>query len=174
MFLIWILIFNGYKFVCLDLPLQLRHYKDKVHSRLKTAYRPSTTQVQMSAVVTLAMFCLFHAVSFPGVSIFTVLAFVKFLYDNQISVPTIKNYLSSIKSLFKLHNLHIVAFQSPWLWPHLVRTVFLRLFPSPYFHLPSFWRVNHTLNFPLHLFYKISFIFVFFCSPPNFKRGPGL
>jgi integrase len=153
-------------FVCLDPPPQLRHYKDKVHSRLKTAYRPSTTQAQRSAAVTLAMFCLFHDVPFPGVSIFTVLAFIEFLFDNHISVPTIKNYLSSIKSLFKLHNVYIISFQSlqvSMALASLSKNCIPKVISKPILSPSQFLAfINHTLNFPLHLFYKIAFIFGFF------------
>jgi hypothetical protein len=102
---------------------------------------------------------------------------VEFLFDNNISVPTIKNYLSSIKSLFKLYNVHIMAFQSPQVsmaLASLSKNCIPSVICKPIFSPSQFLAfINHTLNFPLHLFYIIAFIFVFFRSPPNFKRGPG-
>jgi hypothetical protein len=70
-------------------------------------------QAQRTAAVAMAVFCLNHDVSFPGVLVFTILAYIEFLFDNGISVPTIKNYVSSLKSMFNLHNIPNGAFESP-------------------------------------------------------------
>jgi integrase len=116
--------------------------------------------------VALAIFCLYHDVAFPGVSVFTVLAFIEFLNDNGISVPTIKNYISAVKSMFKLHNVACNAFDSPQislalmsLTKNSIPSSVVKPILSPHqFALI----INQTLRFPLHLFYKISFLFGFF------------
>jgi hypothetical protein len=130
------------------------------------AYRPSTTRAQKTAAVALAIFCLYHDVAFPGVSVFTILAFIEFLNDNGISVPTIKNYIFAVKSMFKLHNVSCNAFDSPQisfalmsLTKNSVPSSVVKPILSPHqFALI----INQTLRFPWHLFYKISFLFVFF------------
>jgi hypothetical protein len=90
-------------------------FETKVRDRLKAAYRPSTLKAHRQAVISLAMFTLYYDVSFPVISIFTLLSFIEFLLDNKLSVPTVKNYVSSIKSAFKTSNVPITAFESPQL-----------------------------------------------------------
>jgi hypothetical protein len=46
----------------------------------------------------LAMFCIFFDLEFPLVSEFTLLAFLEFLVESSLSVASIKNYFSAIKS----------------------------------------------------------------------------
>jgi hypothetical protein len=86
-------------------------FEAKVRDRLKAAYRPSTLQAHRHAVITLALFTLYYDVAFPVISVFTLLSFM----DNNLSVPTVNNYISSIKSAFKTTNVPISAFESPQL-----------------------------------------------------------
>jgi hypothetical protein len=145
---------------------QLRHYADRIGSRLKAAYRPSTTQTQRTAAVAMAVFCLYHDIPFPGVSVFTILAYIEFLFDNGISVPTIKNYVSALKSMFKLHNVSHGPFDSPQVSLALL-SLTKNTIPAP-INKPILAPhqfcslVNQTVRFPLHLFYKISFLFGYF------------
>jgi hypothetical protein len=79
---------------------------------LKQTYRPSTQCSQDHAAFFLALFCLFYDVQFPVVCIPVLLSFIEFLSDNHLSPPTVCNYISSIKSKFKLSGVSIIAFDS--------------------------------------------------------------
>jgi hypothetical protein len=70
---------------------------------------------QRLACTTLALFCLHHLLPFPRISLPTLLAFIEFLTFNSLSVPTIENYISSIKSHFNLAALSVSVFTSPQL-----------------------------------------------------------
>jgi hypothetical protein len=61
----------------------------------------------------LALFCVFSDVSFPIVSVYTILAFIEFLADSKLAAPTILNYISSAKSKLKLAWTSIASFESP-------------------------------------------------------------
>jgi integrase len=63
----------------------------------------------------LALFCLYNDLSFPGIHIYTLLSFMEFLLDSGLSIPTVKNYISSVKSSFKASNISIQVFESPQL-----------------------------------------------------------
>jgi hypothetical protein len=65
--------------------------------------------------ITLALFCLHFHIPFPNVSLPVLLSFLQFLTLNSLSVPTIKNYLSSIKSKFRQLGLPLSVFSSPQL-----------------------------------------------------------
>jgi hypothetical protein len=102
-------------FIFIGFPSVLGHYADRVRSRLYSAYRPSTLGAQKNAVSALAIFCLYYALQFPLITLHVLLSFIEFLLDSSLSVPTIKNYISAIKSSFKLHNVPIQPFLSPQL-----------------------------------------------------------
>jgi hypothetical protein len=80
--------------------VSLSHYADSVRARLQQAYRPSTQKSQDYSTFLLAIFALFYDVSFPSVSVPTILSFIEFLADNGYVAPTIRTYISSIKSKF--------------------------------------------------------------------------
>jgi hypothetical protein len=96
-----------------DLPPQLLQYAERINARLKAAFRPSTLQAHRHAVMALALFCLYNDLSFPGINIYTLLSFMEFLLDSGLSIPTVKNYISSVKSSFKVSNVSIQVFESP-------------------------------------------------------------
>jgi integrase len=114
----------------------------------------------------MAVFCLYHDIPFPGVSVFTILAYIEFLFDNGISVPTIKNYVSALKSLFKLHNVSHGPFDAPQVSLALLSLTKNTIPPpinKPILAPHQFCSlVNQTVGFPLHLFYKISLLFGYF------------
>jgi hypothetical protein len=56
-----------------------------------------------------------HCLSFPGIGILTLLSFMEFLLDSNLGVPTVKNYISSVKSAFKAASVSIEVFASPQL-----------------------------------------------------------
>jgi hypothetical protein len=97
------------------MPPQLQQYADRISARLKGAFRPSTLQAHRHAVMALSLFCLYNDRSFPGINIYTLLSFVEFLLDSNLSMPTVKNYVSSVKSAFKSSNVSIQVFDSPQL-----------------------------------------------------------
>jgi hypothetical protein len=80
---------------------------------LQQAYRPSTQKSQDYSTFLLAIFALFYDVSFPSVSVPTILSFIEFLADNGYAAPTIRTYISSIKSKFNSAGLSVSSFSSP-------------------------------------------------------------
>jgi hypothetical protein len=123
---------------------------------LKAAFCPSTLQGHRHAVMVLALFCLFHDVQFPGISIFTLLSFIEFLLDSNLSIPTVKNYVSSVKSAFKSSNISIEVFNSQQLslalaslnkaWRPAVSS-------KPVFSPSQFpVLISHCTRLPLHVF----------------------
>jgi hypothetical protein len=102
----YFLVFPGF-------PQQLTHFAAAVNNRISQAYRPSTHKAHHTACFTLALFCLYYDQLFPCISIQTLLSFIEFLNDNSISPPTIRNYISSIKTKFSSASIPITAFQSP-------------------------------------------------------------
>jgi hypothetical protein len=102
-------------FVFSGSPPQLSCYIPAVQRRLATSYQPSTLAAHRLACITLARFCHHHRLPFPSITISILLAFLEFLHSSSLSVPTIKNYISSIKARFQLAGLDV----SPFLSPHL-------------------------------------------------------
>jgi integrase len=106
---------------------------------------------------------LYYDVPFPVISIFTLLSFIEFLMDNNLSVPTVKNYISSIKSAFKTSNVSISAFESTqltlalsslsknWRPPISIKPV---ISPSQFSQI-----IHNARRLPLHQFYVVSFLF---------------
>jgi hypothetical protein len=90
-----------------DFPPQLRCFADRVNHRLKQAYRPCTQRAHLTAVIALASFCIYYDVAFPLIGIHTLLAFIEFLMSSDLAVPTVKNYISSIKTYFKCNGVNI-------------------------------------------------------------------
>jgi hypothetical protein len=81
----------------------------------------------------LALLCLYFRVSFSPLSLPTSLSFIHFLSLKSLQVPTIKNYISSIKSRF-CASLSCGVFDSPSL---LRRRMLLLLLPNLFFHVNS-------------------------------------
>jgi hypothetical protein len=94
-------------------PPQLKHFEQKVKDTLAQAYAVSTRKAQCNATMSLALFCMFFDVNFPKVSIHTLLSFIVFLAENKLAVATIRNYVSSIKTRFKVLSIPIEVFESP-------------------------------------------------------------
>jgi integrase len=93
------------------------------------------------------------------------LSFIEFLSDSSLSVPTIKNYISAIKSSFKLHNVPIQPFLSPQLTLTLaslnknwVPNLSLKPVISP-FQLTKI--IAYASKFPLNPIYNVAYIFGF-------------
>jgi hypothetical protein len=111
-----------------------------VRLRLQSAYRPSTQRAHHSATVALALFSIYYDVSFPLISIYTLLSFIEFLLSSNLSVPTVKNYISSIKSHFKANNVCVEVFSSH----HLTLAL-----SSLKLHTTSFHK-THIFTSPIH------------------------
>jgi site-specific recombinase XerD len=130
--------------------------------RLSQAYRPSTHSAHRTAVTALAMFCTYYDVSFPAIGIHTLLSFIEFLINSNLSVPTVKNYVSSIKSFFKANSLPSEVFISHHLTlalaslsknyspPTSIKLIFT---PQQFFQL-----IVASSHLPLHVIYKMAFI----------------
>jgi hypothetical protein len=61
------------------------------------------------------MFCDYLSLPFPSFYLPVLLSFLEFLYFNWPSVPTIKNYVSSIRSRFQASSISLAPFHSPHL-----------------------------------------------------------
>jgi hypothetical protein len=109
---IWIIVFNIglFSLYVTDFPHQLRSFAKRVRVRLSQAYRQATHSAHRTAVTALAMFCTYYDVSFPAIGKHTLLSFIKFLINSNLSVPTVKNYVSSIKSFFQSKLLTLASF----------------------------------------------------------------
>jgi hypothetical protein len=113
----------------------------------------------------LALFTLFYDLAFPNISIFTLLSFIEFLYDNALTVPTIKNYISSIKTKFSSSNVSVEVFNSPQC--SLTLSSLSKIYTPPISIKPVFSPqqlvrlVTHCAHLPLHTFYSAAFIFAY-------------
>jgi hypothetical protein len=132
---------------------------------LYSAYRPSTLGAHKNAVSALAIFCLYYDLQFPLITVHVLLTFIEFLLDSSLSVQTIKNYVSTIKSSFKLHNVPIAPFLSPQLTLTLaslnknwIPNLSLKPVISPV-HLASI--ISYSKKFPLNLIYNVAYLFGF-------------
>jgi integrase len=152
------LVFSGF-------PAQLAHFTAAVNHRLSQAYRPSTHQAHRTACVALALFTLFYDLAFPNISIFTLLSFIEFLNDNNLTVPTIKNYVSSIKTKFSSCNVSVEVFLSPQCTltlSSLSKNYSPPVSIKPVFTPQQFVRlVTQCARMPLHIFYSTAFIFAY-------------
>jgi hypothetical protein len=166
---IWIIVFNIglFSLYVTDFPPQLRSFAERVRVRLSQAYRPSTHSAHRTAVTALAMFCIYYDVSFPAIGIHTLLSFIEFLINSNLSVPTVKNYVSSIKSFFKANSLPSEVFLSHHLTlalasltknyspPTSIKLIFT---PQQLIFLQLIVSASHL---PLHVIYKMAFILGF-------------
>jgi hypothetical protein len=98
------------KFYFPEFPPQLQCFAERVRMRIQQAYRQSIQRAQHTATVALAAFCIYYDVSFPLVNIHTLLSFIEFRINSNLAVPTVKNYVSSIKSHFKSNGINIEVF----------------------------------------------------------------
>jgi hypothetical protein len=113
----------------------------------------------------LALFCLYYDVSFPAVHVFTLLSFLEFLIYSQLLVPTVRNYVTSIKSCFKLNNVSIHSFDSPQLTlalPSLSKNWVPNVSLKPVFTPSQFIQlIAQVSHLPLHLLCKNAFLLGF-------------
>jgi hypothetical protein len=99
-------IFNLY------LQISLHNYRG-LQRGCALGYNQLTAQrAHHSATVALALFCVYYDVPFPLINIHTLLSFIEFLLCSNLSVPTVKNYVCSIKSHFKANNVCVEVFSS--------------------------------------------------------------
>jgi hypothetical protein len=108
--------------------------------------------------------CLHFHNPFPNVSLLVLLSFLQFLSVTSLSVPTIKNYLSSIKSKFQQVSLPLSNFSSPQL--SLFITSLEKNSPTVLSHKPisplrSSYLLLLTSSLPLHALYRAAFSLVF-------------
>jgi hypothetical protein len=100
-------------------------------------------------------------------TIHTLLSFIEFLLYSNLSVPTVKNYITSVTSFFKSNSISVEVFASHHLTMALSSLnknysppISLKLIFSPYKFLHL---IISTSQLPLHIFYKLAFILVFLC-----------
>jgi integrase len=115
--------------------------------------------------VALASFCTYYDVVFPAISIHTLLSFIEFLLSSSLSVPTVKNYITSVKSFFKANGVSVEVFSSHHLTLAL-SSLNKNYSPSsslkPIFSPQQFLHLIIASNqLPLHLFYQMGFILGF-------------
>jgi hypothetical protein len=100
------------------------------------------------------------------VTVQTVLSFIEFLVASNLAIPTIKNYITSIKSHFKANSVSVEVFGSHHLTLAL-SSLSKNYSPStsikPIFSPLQFIQlINSTVHLPLHILYKMAFILGFF------------
>jgi integrase len=111
------------------------------------------------------MFCTYYDVCFPAIGIHTLLSFIEFLINSNLSVPTVKNYVTSIKSFFKANSLPSEVFLSHHLTlalasltknyspPTSIKLIFT---PQQFLQL-----IVSSAHLPLHVIYRMAFILGF-------------
>jgi integrase len=93
------------------------------------------------------------------------LSFIEFVYDNALTVPTIKNYISSIKTKFSSSSVSVEVFNSPQC--SLTLSSLSKNYTPPISIKPVFSPqqlvrlVTHCASLPLHTFYSAAFIFAY-------------
>jgi integrase len=111
----------------------------------------------------LASFCIYYDVAFPLIGIHTLLAFIEFLISSDLAVPTVKNYVSSIKTYFKCNGVNIEVFNSHQLaltLSSLTKNYSPPVSLKPIFSPQQFVQlIKFSNQLPLHNLYKIAFIF---------------
>ena len=85
----------------------------KAQLRLHLAFRNSTAAAYSTKFRVLIAFCIFANISLTKVATNHILAFLKFLVFNQVSISSITNYLSAIKAKVVIYDLIVSAFQNP-------------------------------------------------------------
>jgi hypothetical protein len=102
-------------------------------------------------------------VAFPLIGIHTLLAFIEFLIASDLAVPTVKNYVSSVKTYFKSNGVNIEVFNSHQLaltLASLSKNYSPPVSLKPIFSPQQFLQlINFSNLLPLHKLYKIAFIF---------------
>jgi integrase len=113
----------------------------------------------------LALFCLYNDLSFPGIGILTLLSFMEFLLDSNLGVPTVKNYISSVKSAFKAASVSIEVFDSPQLalaLSSLTKSWRPQVSAKPVLSPQQFSNlISHCSRLPLHIFYVNAYLLGF-------------
>jgi integrase len=146
-------------------PPQLKHFEQKVKDTLAQAHAVSTRKAQCNAVFTLALFCMFFDVNFPKISIHTLLSFIVFLADNKLAVATVRNYVSSIKTRFKVLSISVEIFESPHVTLMFTSLSKSQVVTAPYkpnFSPTQFVSLaNRVLMLPLGPLYHTAFVFAF-------------
>jgi hypothetical protein len=112
-----------------DMPPQLQQYADRINQRLKAAFRPSTLQAHRHAVMALSLFCLYNDLSFPGISIYTLLYFIEFLLDSNLLSRLLNHPVFQFR--FSIHH------SWHWLCRHLVNPGARRFRQNRFFQLNS-------------------------------------
>ena len=92
----------------------LQHLCHQAFSRVTSAYRPKTLQAQNSHLTTFLQFCEFTSQAIEDITPCTIIAFIEFLVQNGLSHSSISNYLSSLKTCFKLYSLPCQILQHEW------------------------------------------------------------
>jgi integrase len=90
---------------------------------------------------------------------------VEFLLDSNLSIPTVKNYVSSVKSSFKSSNVSVQVFESPQLalaMASLSKSWRPQVSPKPVLSPHQFSKlILHCFRLPLHVFYTNAFLLGF-------------
>jgi hypothetical protein len=112
------------------------------------------------AVKTLALFYICFGEQFPKVC--TILSYIEFMADNSLAPATIRNYISSVKAVFKRLNIDVVNFDS-----HLVKLALKsldknaidRYKPKPILYVEQLSQLLLNMK---HNFFAVAILFAFF------------
>jgi integrase len=117
------------------------------------------------AVKTLASFCILFGEQFPKLATCTILSFIEFLSDNALAPATIRNYVCSVKAVFKRLSIDVNNFES-----HLVKLALrsldknakVRYKPKPILSIENISQLLYNMNtHPMYVFFAVAILFAF-------------
>ena len=128
-------------------------------SRINTAYRPATRSAHATHLRTHLSFVVFMDLPLQF-TVHSVLAFLEYLYVNNISYSVMLNYLASLRSLAKHYGWDPAALSH-----HLVVSYLKSVTRNTYFNAPS------RGIFSLHTLNAISKACILLSDPPLFRAA---
>ena len=135
-------------------------------ARIESAFRPKTILAHKTHFTTFLQFCELISQQINDISPCTIIAFIEFLVKNDLKHTSICNYLSSLKTVFKMYQLPIHVLHHEWV--HLtLRSIALNV-PGPLkvkglFSIDHIYQLISLCNqFSYGLVYKPLFLCAFF------------
>ena len=135
-------------------------------TRIESAYRPKTVSAHKTHFTTFLQFCELISQQLEEISPCTIIAFIEFLAKNGLTHASVCNYLSSLKTVFKLYQLPVHILDHEWVRLTL-RSIALNV-PVP-LKIKGLFSIQHMYQLislcnqiPYGLVYKSLFLSAFF------------
>ena len=120
---------------------------DSALARTDTAFRPSTSAAHLLYLRTYVVFLVFLKIPFLF-SIYNLLIFGEYLYNNNISYKVIEQYFSSLHTSASFYGLNVEAFSHPV----LSRLIWSISIISQFSHLIRVYVTSEPcISFPFHV-----------------------